>query len=113
MKRVSDVLLKVHALVLRGWCQDQVWAVDDEGFLSVSLYGAFHLLEAVPSDTNDTRERYELVSRAVRALRRFLDPAREYGGYLEDWNDMPGRTQEQVLDLVDSVIDSEMKREVG
>lgn len=96
------VLVDVKAQIAQGWCQYKLWNSEGE----VCLFGAFLKTHA--------NMRYVVTDLLAGAGKRWkLDPGVDEAIYelqsrlgmsLDAWNDMPGRTQAQVIDLIDSVL---------
>lgn len=84
---VADVLeAAAEVIEVKGWCQKE--SVDGEGRVCV--------LGAVQSA--DLLNRHPLTVRAMRALRNRLGLVQNYD--VIAWNDRPGRTEGEVLDLL-------------
>lgn len=87
MSAVADKLREAKALIERGWCQGRMATGDGRVCIRGAILGAF---------TEEAEER-----RADALLKK----AAGFSGYLGDWNDLPGRTQAEVLAAFDKAIE--------
>lgn len=89
----AETLRKAKAALLdRGWCQ---FVREDSLNKKVCLMGALSIAEA-----GNANSRTLMVSPAFRFLETLIGD----GKFIWEWNDAPGRTLEQVLEMLDKAI---------
>ena len=101
--QVSKVLRAARELLAGGWCQKHLARTDDgspvdyrDGAATAfCLLGACGRAALNPSDSNPDPLLMEAIGDALRHT---------VSGYAVDWNDTPGRTQAEVLAVIDATI---------
>lgn len=90
------IILKALQTVQRGWCKDQYCEPDTGGGLKFTLRAA--LVEACPRSGWTPAE--------FDAIQDVIDRIRETTSYfdLDDYNDAPERTREEVVELLKDVL---------
>ena len=97
-KSVLDVLVEARQLVLNGWTQNSTRRVTPSGY----AYCAAGAVGACVESTSDARHD------AVRVLHEVASERPGFDGWsVATWNDTPGRTLAEVVDLFDDAIDAE------
>lgn len=102
MKAMIDILQEAKQLVEKGWCQRTFWT-DTNGEACLPKYAACCCaLGALKIATNYSEfSGCNALSYyyAVEHVEKFVP-----GRRISSWNDMPGRTQEEVVALFDTAI---------
>lgn len=110
----NDVLRNVRDLIARGWCQ-RVWAKDADGntvlpnnprAIAWCLSGAFYSLVTATAQ-NVWQEAYNCVFDLLPGpYGSARDSEFRIGVGMVPYNDAPGRTRDDVLELLNRAIDS-------
>ena len=89
----TEILTKARDLLEQGWCQGVEWIHNKNGGFSCCILGALQEAEG----NHDTRfDVYDFVYGALSRL--------HYEKDIADFNDAPGRTQAEVLKVMDDAI---------
>jgi len=99
---VKRCLIKARALLAKGWMQGSMAALSNGEICAARDPRAafFCLRGAVDCATN---YKYDLATGCIEALYEIVEKTDKYIG-LVGWNDMPSRTQAEVLTLFDDAI---------
>ena len=121
MKTTMQILKDARRLVANGWCQDSYWTDKEQGPTKVRCYCVLGALGRA-SDRHDVvdangqhvqlpppgwgRTEMQTLRLAQYALGRTLMELEddEEDASIPAWNDAPGRTQTEVLELFDHAI---------
>ncbi len=117
--RTIAILRGARALLARGICRD-AFARDERGETVAtcaaearawSPVGALYraAVDVVPRPASPYRERWEAIDEACAVLAAALPGGREEWARtaLTRWGDAPGRTQREVLELLDGVLEAQ------
>ena len=110
---VAQVLTEARKLIAQGWTQGCYHDVDD-GLNCYCLAGAVGAAEAGSVRLAKGRVKFIFYSR-IKSIQSLSDCLGGKGrghdavGLVTEWNDAPGRTQEDVLALIDRAIAKEAK----
>jgi hypothetical protein len=110
---VAATLAEARKLIAQGWTQGCYHDVDG-GVNCYCLAGAVGAAEAASVKLTKGRAKFVFYSRSksIAALSAFLGGMGSGAGAVDlvtEWNDTPGRTQEDVLGLIDRAIAKEAK----
>ena len=114
VQKVQDVtlrLIEARSLLATGWIQDKA---HNKG--SYCIVGAIYselLFSSKETQSGPDWRRIDSVGLAAETeLEKLLSSNKNEGfyGYVSSWNDKPGRTQEEVLHLMDTAIGNSMNR---
>jgi hypothetical protein len=86
--QIAEKLREARALIERGWCQGSSSRNNEDGTTSYCLLGAL----------STVNKRYHVYYTAKDHVEEILEVP------IPVWNDAPGRTQAEVLDLFDRAI---------
>ena len=110
---VAATLAEARKLIAQGWTQGAFYD-DEDGRGCYCLAGAVGAAEAASVKLPKGRVKFVFYSRSksIAALSACLGGRGRGAGAVDlvtEWNDAPGRTQEDVLDLIDRAIAKEAK----
>ena len=90
----SETLIKARDLLAQGWCQGVAWIHNKNGGYTYCIFGALE------KSKDNQKALFEARDFIYGALAR-----RQYEKDIEDFNDAPGRTQAEILKLMDDAIE--------
>ena len=110
---VAATLAEARKLIAQGWTQGDFYS-DEDGSGCYCLAGAVGAAEAASVKLPKGRVKFVFYSRSksIAALSACLGGRGRGAGAVDivtEWNDAPGRTQEDVLTLIDRAIAKEAK----
>ena len=110
---VAATLAEARKLIAQGWTQGDFYS-DEDGSGCYCLAGAVGAAEAASVNLPKGRVKFVFYSRSksVQALSDYLGGIARGAAAVDlvtGWNDAPGRTQEEVLALIDRAIAKEAK----
>ena len=110
---VAATLAEARKLIAQGWTQGDFYS-DEDGSGCYCLAGAVGAAEAASVKLPKGRVKFVFYSRSksVQALSDYLGGIARGAAAVDlvtEWNDTPGRTQEEVLALIDRAIAKEAK----
>ena len=108
---VAATLAEARKLIAQGWTQGALYD-DDDGRGCYCLAGAVGTVDAASAKLTKGRVNFVFYSRSksIAALSACLGGRGRGAGAVDlvtEWNDAPGRTQEDVLALIDRAIAKE------
>jgi len=101
---ITNILINARNRLEKGWCQGHFELVSEDGnSVEYCIYGAVNSASSI-MDTND--QAIDIANKAVKTIQFILNEEE-----IDKWNDTPGRTKEEVLEMMDKAIVRSMSHE--
>jgi len=114
----TNILINARNRLEKGWCQGHFELVSEDGnSVEYCIYGAVNSASSImdTSDLSDIAAKYQgasnlqaidIANKAVKTIQFILKEEE-----IDKWNDTPGRTKEEVLEMMDKAIVRSMSNE--